>query len=77
MGNLALQTIYPQFDPERPTTPAEDLADGIEGADEAFAIWMGEDDQRGALCDLLAMLSDDPVVIELVSKWSEETKRQA
>lgn len=70
------RTIYPQFDPERETTPAEDLADGDSDAAEAFVDWMADDDQRYMLFDLLMEYQDRPLVKSMISQWGEKVRRQ-
>lgn len=62
----------PQFDPDRPITPAEAWRDGDDVASSAFAEWLAADAQRQALEDLISLHSDDEVVRALVEQWARE-----
>lgn len=70
------RTVYPQFDPERETTPAEDLLDGSVEAAEAFVAWMAEPDQYFELYDLLINHQKNRIVEPLINQWSAATNRQ-
>lgn len=70
------RTRWPQFDPDRDTSPAEDLADGDSDAAEAFVDWMADDDQRYMLFDLLMEYQNRPLVKSLINQWGEKARRQ-
>ena len=65
---------YPQFDPDRPTTPAEDFNDLDRDALSYFSAWLI--DNPDILEDIIDIHRDTRVIQTVVQVWSEEVKKE-
>ena len=65
---------YPQFDPDRPTTPAEDFNDLEQEALSDFSAWLI--DNPDTLEHIIDIHRDTRVIQTAVQAWSEEVKKE-
>lgn len=65
---------YPQFDPDRPTTPAEDFNDLDQEAMERFVAWLAE--EPDTLEHIIDIHRDTRVIQTAVQAWSDEVKKE-
>ena len=65
---------YPQFDPDRPTTPAEDFNDLDQEAMGRFISWLTEEPDK--LEHIIDTHRDTPAVQSAVQAWSEEVEKE-
>ena len=65
---------YPQFDPDRPTTPAEDFNDMDQKALERFVAWLAEEPDK--LEHIVDTHRDTRVIQTAVQAWSDEVKKE-
>ena len=65
---------YPQFDPDRPTTPAEDFNDLDQEALERFVAWLAE--EPDTLEHIIDTHRDTCAVQTAAQAWSDEVKKE-